>query len=186
MDTRCSCTASGTVSRRIGTRPSRPFGGSVSVTSNWFRLHRPAGRVARLLPDVGLVAPTAHAFLVDPDHVTHEPDRGLRSVAASRREDGHRPNCCAGAGGRIGRHRDDRGPPERVSPQAAAHGLTIGYHNDVDQLKGTRRREHALEVLRGLLVPEVVLEVDLTGQLSAARTSSRYCCASGTGRGSCT
>jgi sugar phosphate isomerase/epimerase len=116
---------------------------------------------ARLLPDVGLSAPTAHAFLVDPDHVTHEPDRvfdaserlGVKTVidpiaAPARWKDR----------GDIAMIADRL---NELSPQAAAHGLTIGYHNHAHELEARVDGKHALEYFADLLAPEVGLEVDL-------------------------
>jgi sugar phosphate isomerase/epimerase len=116
---------------------------------------------ARLLPAVELSAPTAHAILADPEYVTHEPGRifdtaerlGVKTVidpiAASARW-------------------KDRGEIEMIadrlnelSPQAAAHGLTIGYHNHAHELEARIDEKHALEHFADLLAPEVVLEVDL-------------------------
>jgi sugar phosphate isomerase/epimerase len=117
--------------------------------------------LARLLPDVGLVAPTAHAFLVDPHHVTHEPDRvfdaserlGVKTVidpiaAPARWKDR----------GDIAMIADRL---NELSPKAAAHGLRIGYHNHAHELEARVDGKHALEYFAELLAPEVLLEVDL-------------------------
>ena len=116
---------------------------------------------ARLLPDIGLVAPTAHAFLVGPDHTTVEHDRvfeaaerlGVKTVidpiaAPARWKD--RADIAMIA---------DR--LNELSPQAAAHGLTIGYHNHAHELEAHVDGKHALEYFADLLAPEVLLEVDL-------------------------
>ena len=44
--------------------------------------------------------------------------------------------------------------------RAAAHGLTVGYHNHQFELESMIDGVHGLEVLAGQLDPEVVLEVD--------------------------
>jgi sugar phosphate isomerase/epimerase len=44
---------------------------------------------------------------------------------------------------------------------AAAHGITVGYHNHNHELLNMFDGRHALEVFADLLAPEVVLEVDL-------------------------
>ena len=59
------------------------------------------------------------------------------------------------------RDRDDGGPPERARPAAAAHGLTLGYHNHAHELEPRIDGKHALEVFADLLAPEIGLEVDL-------------------------
>ncbi len=116
---------------------------------------------ARLLPDVGLSAPTAHAFLVDPDRVTHEPGRifdaanrlGVKTVidpfvAPARWTERDEIAMTA-----------DR--LNELVPQAAAHGLTLGYHNHAHELEPRIDGKHALEVFADLLAPEIGLEVDL-------------------------
>ncbi len=47
-----------------------------------------------------------------------------------------------------------------AAEKAAAHGLTVGYHNHAFELESKIDGKHALEVLADNLVPEVVLEVD--------------------------
>jgi sugar phosphate isomerase/epimerase len=116
---------------------------------------------ARLLPDVGLSAPTAHAFLLDPERVSHEPGRifdaadrlGVKTVidpiAAPARWKER---------GEIAMIADRL---NELVPEASAHGLTIGYHNHAHELEPRIDGRHALEYFAELLAPEVVLEVDL-------------------------
>lgn len=47
-----------------------------------------------------------------------------------------------------------------AAEKAAAHGLTVGYHNHAFELESKIDGKHSLEVLADNLVPEVVLEVD--------------------------
>ena len=47
-----------------------------------------------------------------------------------------------------------------LAQQAAAHGLRLGYHNHWWEIEPRIDGEHAIEVLAGLLAPEVFLEVD--------------------------
>ena len=116
---------------------------------------------ARLLPDVGLSAPTAHAFLLDPERVTHEPSRifdaanrlGVKTVidpyvAPARWNDR----------GKIATIADRL---NALVPHAAAHGLTLGYHNHAHEIEPRIDGKHALECFAELLAPEVLLEVDL-------------------------
>jgi sugar phosphate isomerase/epimerase len=120
-----------------------------------------ADEYARLLSEVGLSAPTAHASLVDPGGVTGEPDRifdaavrvGVKTViepyvAPARWTD--RSEIATTA---------DR--LNELVPQAAAHDLTIGYHNHAHELEPRVDGQHALEYFADLLAPEVLLEVDL-------------------------
>ena len=116
---------------------------------------------ARLLPDVGLSAPSAHAFFLDPQHVTHEPGRvfdaaerlGVKTVidpiaAPARWKERDEIAMIA-----------DR--LNELIPQATAHGLTLGYHNHAHELERRIDGKHALEYFADLLAPEAVLEVDL-------------------------
>ncbi|HWM22489.1 MAG TPA: sugar phosphate isomerase/epimerase [Ilumatobacteraceae bacterium] len=120
-----------------------------------------ADEYARLLSEVGLSAPTAHASFVDPERVTLEPDRifdaaarvGAKTViepyvAPARWNDGSEIAMTA-----------DR--LNELVPQAAAHDLTIGYHNHAHELEPRIDGKHALEYFADLLAPEVLLEVDL-------------------------
>ncbi|GAA2098608.1 sugar phosphate isomerase/epimerase [Microlunatus panaciterrae] len=47
-----------------------------------------------------------------------------------------------------------------AAERAAAHGLTVGYHNHAFELESMIDGQHGLEVLAAHLAPEVVLEVD--------------------------
>ena len=47
-----------------------------------------------------------------------------------------------------------------AAERAAAHGLTVGYHNHAFELEASIDGKHGLEVLADHLSPEVVLEVD--------------------------
>ena len=116
---------------------------------------------ARILPDTGLSAPTAHAFLLESEQAVHEPGQvfdaaerlGVKTVidpyaAPSRWQDG----------GDIAMMADRL---NELVPEAAAHGLTIGYHNHGHELEARIDGKHALEHFADLLAPEIALEVDL-------------------------
>ncbi|MGW0807287.1 sugar phosphate isomerase/epimerase family protein [Nonomuraea sp. NPDC002799] len=47
-----------------------------------------------------------------------------------------------------------------LAEQAAGHGMRIGYHNHWWEIEPQVDGRHALEVLAGLLAPEVFLEID--------------------------
>ncbi len=47
-----------------------------------------------------------------------------------------------------------------AAEKAAAHGLTVGYHNHAFELESVIDGKHGLEILADNLAPEVVLEVD--------------------------
>ena len=47
-----------------------------------------------------------------------------------------------------------------AAEKAAAHGLTVGYHNHQFELESVIDGRHGLEILADNLAPEVVLEVD--------------------------
>lgn len=116
---------------------------------------------AEILPDLGLSAPTAHAFLVDPQLVTHDPSRVFE---ASQRL-GVKTVIDPIAPPPLWRDRDEIAKvADRLNelvPQAAGHGLRIGYHNHGHELASRIDGRHALEYFADLLVPEVLLEVDL-------------------------
>jgi sugar phosphate isomerase/epimerase len=116
---------------------------------------------ARLLPDIGLSAPTAHAFLLDREHAT--PEHGRIFDAATRL--GVKTVIDPIAAPARWKERGEIGTiADRLNelvPQAAAHGLTIGYHNHAHELEPRIDGKHALEYFANLLEPEVLLEVDL-------------------------
>lgn len=109
------------------------------------------------LPALGLTAPTAHAQLLDPQ--IDQP-----AVFAAAAELG------------IGIVIDPLVPPERwqepddiaatatalnnAAKVAAAHGITVGYHNHFWELESRMGDRTAFEVLAEQLDPAVVLEVD--------------------------
>jgi sugar phosphate isomerase/epimerase len=120
-----------------------------------------ADEYARLLSEVGLSAPTAHASFVDPERVTLEPERIFDAAARIGVKTVIEPYVAPARW-------TDRGEiaitAERLNqlvPQAAAHDLTIGYHNHAHELEPRIDGKHALEYFADLLVPEVLLEVDL-------------------------
>lgn len=116
---------------------------------------------AEFLPDLGLSAPTAHAFLVDPQLVTHDADRVFevaQRLGVTTVIDPFTPPATWQDGSEIAKVADRLN--ELVAP-AAGHGLRIGYHNHGHELESRIDGKHALEHFADLLVPEVLLEVDL-------------------------
>lgn len=117
--------------------------------------------LARILPDTGLAAPTAHAFFIESEQASHEPGEvfhaaerlGVKTVidpyaAPARWKDR----------GDIAMMADRL---NELVAEAAARGLTIGYHNHGHELEPRIDGRHALEYFADLLAPEVALEVDL-------------------------
>jgi sugar phosphate isomerase/epimerase len=120
-----------------------------------------ADELGSVLADNALSAPTAHAFLLESEQRAHEPGEvfeaamrlGVKTVidpfaAPTRWQD--RDTIAIMADGL-----------NALVPQAATHGLTIGYHNHGHEFEARVDDKHALEYFAGLLAPEVALEVDL-------------------------
>lgn len=120
-----------------------------------YQLPEFAGALAPAFAETGLVAPSAHAGLLDgrQEEVFDAAQRLGIGTVIEPMADPARWQTRDG----VARLAEELG---RVAQQAAARGLRVGYHNHAFELSTRIDGRAALEVFAEYLPPEVVLEVD--------------------------